>query len=80
MNINTSNIVLFKFDVNLLISFTVNLLSFTCTQIVFELRDELTEPTIKRTFKVLNRSILVEILLYIFIGLFGYISSLNFTP
>ena len=78
--LSPSDIVYIKVDANLLISFTVNLLSYTCCQIVFELRDELSKPTIKRTFKVLDRSIFIETALYILIGLFGYMSSLSNTP
>ena len=61
-------ITLVKLDINLLISFTINLFSFTCCQVVFEIRSELNDNTLNRTFKVFNRSVIIETILYLLLG------------
>ena len=70
----------FKLNMNFMISFTLNLYSYTCCQCLFEIHSEITEPTLRRSYKIIDRSIIIETSVYLVLGITAYMSTLDKTP
>jgi len=70
----------FVWDWNLFTGFSTAVFSFTCITIVLPLKRELTNPAEYRIMKIFTRSIFMEMILYLSIGIMGYLSLLNKTP
>jgi len=47
---------------------------------LFEIHSEITEPTLRRAYKIIDRSIIIETSVYLVLGLTAYISTLSNTP
>ena len=61
-------------------SFSIFLYAFASHNGIFPIFDELHKPSKRRSFSVLNRAYLLEIVLFLFIGFGGFFSLLPKTP
>ena len=79
-NFGENQIVLFKkLDVKYLVSISIFLFGFSSHNGIFQIYNELKKPSPERYTKVLNRSFILEIILYLFISLGGFLSFLDKT-
>jgi len=70
----------FVWDWKLFTGFSTAVFSYTCTTVVLPIKNELINPVENRIMKIFNRSVLFEMLIYLSIGVTGYLSLLNETP
>jgi amino acid permease len=79
-NVYENNVNWFNLDLSIITSMNVCLYSFSCHMNVIQVYDELHNRNLKRMQKVAFRSLLLLLVPYILLGLFGYLSTLNNTP
>lgn len=70
----------FVWDWKIFTGFSTAVFSYTCTTVVLPIKNELINPVEYRIMKIFNRSVLLEFIIYLSIGLMGYLSLLNETP
>ena len=61
-------------------SFSIFLYAFASHNGIFPIFDELERPSKRRSFQVLNRAYILEIVIFLFIGFGGFFSLLTITP
>lgn len=68
-----------SFDLNLFTGAAITMFSFSCHIEILPVYDELQNPTERRVNKVVNRSVFINTIFYLFIGLAGYFSTFSNT-
>eukprot|EP00744_Colponema_vietnamica_P006224 GILI01009052.1.p1 GENE.GILI01009052.1~~GILI01009052.1.p1 ORF type:complete len:433 (-),score=144.38 GILI01009052.1:147-1445(-) len=75
-----SKIPYFRFNMDLFSALSITFFAYTCHVNVFSVYAELHNPLPRRVAKVTSRSVYVEILLYSFLAIFGFLSFPVDTP
>ena len=69
----------FKFDMNILTSFSLVFFAYTCQMAILPVYSELVNPNYRRISKVINRALAVDVTFYLIIASAGYFSMFNAT-
>ncbi len=75
----TTEVNAFKFDMNILTSFSLVFFAYTCQMSLMPVYSELIRPNYRRIEKIVKRAVLVDFVFYIFIASAGYFSMFNAT-
>lgn len=78
-NFEYSRLVFAKWDINIFSSCAITFFAFSCHIEALEIYDELQNPTMKRAAKMIGRSVALNFVFYIMIGLSGYFSTYEMT-
>jgi amino acid permease len=70
----------FNLNLSILSSFNVCFYSFSCHNNVTQVYDELNNKNLRRMNKVAFRSLFIILIAYVFLAIFGYLSTLESTP
>lgn len=71
--VSLDHVALARVDGSIFSSITITFFAYTCHVNVFPIYSELKNRQPRRMFKVTNRSVALEVVLYIFVALFGYL-------
>lgn len=70
----------FVWDLNLFTGYSTAIFSYTYTTVALPIKAELINPAEYRIMKIFSRSVLMEMFIYLAIGVMGYLSMLKKTP
>ncbi|CAD8083818.1 unnamed protein product [Paramecium primaurelia] len=75
-----SKIVYFDFNIELTSTFASTFFGFICHQLIFPIRSELNRSSFRRMSKIFNRAIFSELIIYLTLMIFGYLTLFQQTP
>ena len=67
-------------NLNFFTSFSISLFAFVCHTNIVKVYGELAKRFPEHMYKIVDRSIFVELIFYTWLAVFGYLSFLNDTP